>query len=246
MAQAQSALDRLKRGPSAAQVEVTQAAVDQAQLGVEQARRRIDNSRILAPWDGVVTAVNAVEGTLAGGIGGPAIQMADTGKYHLDVQVDELDVAGLAADQPVTIEVDALPEQKLAGHVAGVAPAAATSATGGVFYKVRIDIDPSDAVLRTGMSATATILSNTRSGVALIPNRAVQIERDSGRTFVERLTDGVPQKVEVRLGLRTEQQSEVREGLAAGRPGDHSEPFQPRKAATDLPGRRRVLRREKR
>ena len=50
----------------------------------------------------------------------------------------------------------------------------------------------------------------------LIPNRAVQVQRDSGQTFVERLTDGVPLKVEVRLGLRTEQQSEVRDGLAEG------------------------------
>ncbi len=169
-----------------------------------------------APWDGVVTAVNAVEGTLAGGLGGAAIQIADTGKYHLDVQVDELDVAGLAEGQTVTVKVDALPEQELTGSVISVAPAAATTPTGGVSYKVRIDIDPTDALLRAGMSATADILANSRQNVLLIPNRAVQIERDNGLTFVERLTDGVPQKVEVRLGLRTEQQSEVREGLAEG------------------------------
>ena len=214
IAQAESALDRLKRGVSAAQVEVAQAAVDQAQLGVEQAKRRLENTRISAPWDGVITAVNAVEGTLAGGLGGPAIQIVDTAKYHLDVQVDELDVASLAPGQTVTVEVDALPEQKLTGSVISIAPAAATTATGGVSYKVRIDVDPADALLRAGMSATANILANSRQNVLLIPNRAVQIESDNGLTFVERLTDGVPQKVEVRLGLRTEQQSEVREGLA--------------------------------
>ena len=214
IAQAESALDRLKRGVSAAQVEVAQAAVDQAQLGVEQAKRRLENTRISAPWDGIITAVNAVEGTLAGGLGGPAIQIVDTAKYHLDVQVDELDVAGLAPGQTVTVEVDALPEQKLTGSVISIAPAAATTATGGVSYAVRIDVDPADALLRAGMSATANILANSRQNVLLIPNRAVQIESDNGLTFVERLTDGVPQKVEVRLGLRTEQQSEVREGLA--------------------------------
>jgi HlyD family secretion protein len=216
VAQAESALDRLKRGASAAQVEVAQAAVDQAQLGVEQAKRRLENTRITAPWDGVITAVNAVEGTLASGLGGPAIQIADTGKYHLDVQVDELDVAGLAEGQTVTVEVDALPEQELTGSVISIAPAAAATATGGVSYKVRIDIDPADVQLRAGMSATANILANSRQNVLLIPNRAVQIQRDNGLTFVERLADGVPQKVEVRLGLRTEQQSEVREGLAEG------------------------------
>jgi HlyD family secretion protein len=216
IAQAQSALDRLKRGASAAQVEVAQAAVDQAQLGIEQAKRRLENARITAPWDGIVTAVNAVEGTLSGGLGGPAIQIADAGKYHLDVQVDELDVAGLAEGQTVTVEVDALPEQKLTGSLISVAPSAASTPTGGVSYKVRIDIDPTDAPLRAGMSATATILASTRDNVLLVPNRAVQIERDSGQTFVEQLTDGIPQKVEVRLGLRTEQQSEVRDGLTEG------------------------------
>jgi HlyD family secretion protein len=214
VAQAESALDRLKRGASAAQVEVAQAAVEQAQLGVEQAKRRLTNARISAPWNGIITAVNAVEGTLSGGLGGPAIQMADTSKYHLDVQVDELDVASLAPDQTVAVEVDALPEQKLTGSVISIAPAAAATPTGGVSYKVRIDIAPTDALLRAGMSATANILANSLQNVLLIPNRAVQIERDTGLTFVERLTDGVPQKVEVRLGLRTEQQSEVREGLA--------------------------------
>jgi multidrug efflux pump subunit AcrA (membrane-fusion protein) len=114
------------------------------------------------------------------------------------------------------VEVDALPEKKLTGSLMSVAPSAASTPTGGVSYKVRIDIDPTDAPLRAGMSATATILASTRDNVLLVPNRAVQIERDSGQTFVENLTDGVPQKVEVRLGLRTEQQSEVRDGLAEG------------------------------
>ena len=208
---------------------------------IEQAKRRLDNARITAPWDGIVTAVNAVEGTLSGGLGGPAIQIADAGKYHLDVQVDELDVAGLAEGQTVTVEVDALPEQKLTGSLISVAPSAASTPTGGVSYKVRIDIDPTDAPFRAGMSATATILASTRDNVLLVPNRAVQIERDSGQTFVERLTDGVPQKVEVRLGLRTEQQSEVRDGLAEERPGDHPQPFQPGEAAAVLPGRRAAV-----
>ena len=215
VAQAQSSLDRLKKGPSAPQLEVAQAGIDQAQLALEQAQRRIENSRITAPWDGLVTAVNIVEGTLAGP-GAPAFQLADNSKFHLDVQVDEIDVAGLAPGQPVTIEIDALPDQKLTGKVARISPAAVTTPTGGVSYKVRIDVDPSDAPLRAGMSATATILSSTRQDVILIPNRAVQIDRQTGQTYVERLVDGLPQKVEVRLGLRDEQQSEVREGLSDG------------------------------
>jgi len=215
IAQAQANLDRLNRGPTTGQVEVAQAGIDQAQIALEQAQRRLENAKIVAPWDGIVTAVNIVEGTLASP-SVPALHMADVSTYHLDVQVDELDVANLSAGQPVTVEIDALPDQGLAGTVLSVAPAAATTATGGVSYVVRINIDPHDTQLRMGMSATANIIANSRENVLLIPNRAVQIQGDSNQTFVERLVDGAPQKVEVSLGIRTEQESEVRDGLSDG------------------------------
>jgi HlyD family secretion protein len=215
IAQAQAALDKLKKGATTEQQEIAQAAVDQAQVAQEQARRRLVNTRLTAPWSGVLTAVNAVQGTLAQP-GAPAFQLADLSRFHIDVQADEVDIANLAEGQPVTIEVDALPDQKLTGAVASIAPTAQIGATTGTTYKVRIDIDPTDLALRAGMSATATITSSARDNVLLVPNRAVQRNRESGRTFVERLVEGVPQQVEIRLGLRDEQQSEVRAGLEEG------------------------------
>ncbi len=215
IAQAQANLDRLQRGASAAQREIAQAGVDQARLALEQAQRRLNNAYIRAPWDGVITAVNLVQGTLVQP-GTPAIQITDMSKYHLDVQVDEVDIAGIVEGQPVTIEVDALPDVKLAGSVKRIAPTAQTTPTGGITYQVRIAIERENTPLRAGMSATATIIASVRENVLVIPNRAVQLERETGRTFVERLTNGEPQRVEVRLGLRDEQQVEVREGLNEG------------------------------
>jgi len=212
VAQAQANLDRLLKGPTREQVEIAQAGVDQAQLALDQAQRRLENARLTAPWAGIVTAVNIVEGTLAQP-GAPALQLADTSQYHVNVQVDEVDIASIAEGQPVTLTIDAFPDQELSGKVSKVAPAAQFTSTGGVSYLVTIDIDPSNIMLRTGMSATATIISKSRHNVLLVPNRAVHFERTSGTTFVERITDGVPQKVEVRLGLRDERQSEVRAGL---------------------------------
>lgn len=215
VAQAQASLDRLKQAPSETQRIIAQAGVDQAQVALEQAQRRLANTRLTAPWAGVVTSVNLVVGTPTS-LSVPAIGLADISKFHLDVQVDEVDVAGIAEGQMVTIEVDALPDTELTGTVSLVSPSAQTTTTGGVSYKVRIDIAPTDAALRAGMSATATIVSSERNDVVLIPNRAIQLDRETGRTFVERLTDGVPQTVEVRLGLRNDQEAEAREGVNSG------------------------------
>jgi HlyD family secretion protein len=66
------------------------------------------------------------------------------------------------------------------------------------------------------MSATATIIADTRPNVLLVPNRAVQLERETGKTFVERVVGKDLVRTEVQLGLRDEQVSEVRGGVSEG------------------------------
>jgi HlyD family secretion protein len=215
VAQAQAALDKLQRGPAREQLEIAQAGVDQAKLNLQQAQRRLENARVVAPWDGIVTAVNATEGT-SPQPALPAVSLADASQYHINVSVDEADIATIAEGQPVAIELDAFANQTLSGHVAQIAPAAAEGAGGVVAYQVRIDIEPSDLVLRAGMSATATITSSSLTNVVLVPNRAIQLDRQTGRTYVERLANAVPQRIEVRLGLRSDQVSEVQAGLVDG------------------------------
>lgn len=215
VAQAQAALDKLQRGPSAEQVTIAQAGVDQAQLALEQAERRLANARLIAPWPGVVTTVAIVEGGSAA-LGQPAVRLADTSKFHLDVQVDEVDIALIEVGQAVEVEIDALSDVRLTGKVSRISPSSTTSSTGGISYGVRLDIDPIDAPLLAGMSATATIVASTRENVLLVPNRVVQLERETGRTFVERVAGEKLERVEVRLGLRDDQTTEVREGLAEG------------------------------
>ncbi len=215
IAQAQATIDKLQRGPSPSQLEIARAGVEQTQLAVEQAQRRLDNARITTPWDGTVTAVNIVVGSLAQP-GTPAIQITDVSRFHIDLLVDEVDIASVAVRQPVTLELDALPDQELTGHVSMISPASTPGTGGVVSYQVRVTIDPSDAPLRAGMSATAIITSSSHENVLLIPNRSVQIERETGKTYVERLANGLTQRVELRLGLRDDTQSEVQAGLVEG------------------------------
>jgi HlyD family secretion protein len=215
VAQGQANLDQLKRGTSEGQLAVARAGVDQAMLSLQVAQRRLENARLLAPWDGVITEVAVVEGGQTSPAQ-PAVKLADTTRFHLDVQVDEIDIAGLRAGQPVQVEIDALPDEKLTGTVSLISPAATTTSTGGVSYNVRLDIGPTNAPLKGGMSATATIIASTRPNVLLVPNRAVQLERETGKTFVERVVGADLVRTEVQLGLRDEQFSEVREGLSEG------------------------------
>jgi HlyD family secretion protein len=213
VAQAQASLDRLRQGLSDEDLSIAEAQVRQAEVAVEQARLTLEGTRLVAPHDGVVTAVNVRAGELTAGM--PAFEMTDLSRFHITVNVDEIDIGALDVGQEATVSLDALPDAEISGRVTSIAPTA-NLATGVISYQVRIDLDPTAARLRAGMSATASIITARADGALIVPNRLIQVDRANDRAFVERVEDGLPVRVEIRMGMRNEQQSEVTAGLQEG------------------------------
>jgi HlyD family secretion protein len=212
--QAQVALDQLKRGPNADDVRIAELEVDQAKAALEQARNALLDAQIVAPFDGLVAAVNVRVGEVAAGTL-PAVVLVDTRQYHLDVAVDEVDIARIAPGQAVTVTLDALPGDVFAGVVDAIAPQSTVNA-GIVSYPVRVVLSAADARLRSGMTATAEIVTQQARDVVLAPNWAIRRDRDSGQAFASVLRDGLLAEIPVELGLRNETFSEVVNGLSAG------------------------------
>ena len=74
MAQAKNNLDTLLAGPDATTLDIAQSAVDQAQIAEQQAELNLKQAQIVAPFDGVVTAVNITPGQSTSTSGQGAIQ----------------------------------------------------------------------------------------------------------------------------------------------------------------------------
>ena len=214
VAQAQAQLDRLKAGASAEEIAIAEAQVRQAEVQVAQARLALENTRLLAPVDGVVVSVNIKAGEFPSAAR-PAVILNDDSRFHIDVNVDEIDVRSVAVGQPVTVTLDALPDARLTGRVTYVAPAA-TQEMGVVSYLVTVVLDPTTEPLRAGMSATASITVAEKRDALVVPNRAIQIDRATGKAYVEKVVNGMPTRTEIRLGMRNETQSQVLEGLQEG------------------------------
>lgn len=212
--QAQSSLDKLRRGPNDTDLTIAEAQVTQGQLSVQQARLARSNSELVSPTDGILTQLNVVAGELPTGVQ-PAAIVTDLSRFHINVTVDEIDIGKLSTGQTVRVTLDAVPDGQLLGHVDSISPTPINSA-GTVSYQVMIVIDESNVDLRSGLSATASIITQELNDVLIIPNRTIQIDRSSGRAYVERLVDGVPTRTEVQLGARNEQYSEVLAGLSDG------------------------------
>lgn len=212
--QAQNNLKTLLEGPSQEDLDIARAQVQQAQLSMLSAENNLTNARLVAPIDGVVSQVSVRPGELFSG-GLPAVTMSDLGQFHMDVLVDEIDVRQVQVGQPVGIRVDALPDQELTGKITEIAPVA-SNINGVIAYQVTIVPDPSDAPLRSGMSATASITTANVDEALLAPNRFIQLDRDTGKAFVYRMVAGQPALQEVELGLRNERESQVTAGLDDG------------------------------
>lgn len=212
--QAQAALDQLKAGPGTEDLQIAELQVSQAQAALESARNALGDAQIVAPFDGVVAAVNVRLGELASGAL-PAVTLADVSRFYLDVLVDEVDVAQVAVGQPVTVTLDALPKALLLGVVQKIAPAATTN-QGVVSYVVRLVLASTDAPLRGGMTATAETVVDEAREVVLVPNWAIRRDRDTGQTFVGLLREGRVVDVPIELGLRNDLFSQVLSGVNEG------------------------------
>jgi HlyD family secretion protein len=211
--QAESSLARLQEGISEEEILLAQLQVEQAQLSLDQARHQLEGTELLAPHQGTLTLVGIQEGELTGGQ--PAFVLTDLSRYHIEVDVDEIDIGRVAVGQQVTIILDALPDERLLGEVDQIASSADMD-TGIVSYRVTIGLLATNGLLRSGMTANVDIVTESRENVLLVPNRFVSIDRLTGETFVDRLVGNDIQPAEIQVGLRDETYSEVLAGLREG------------------------------
>ena len=160
------------------------------------------NTQLIAPFDGVVTRVN-IKANEQVNSALPAIVVTDLDNLQMTVLVDELDVREVAVGQPVRIRVDALPDNELAGTVTEIAPTA-DNVSGVIAYPVTIVPEVDGAPVRIGMSGTTFITTAEVNDVVLLPNRFIQLDRETDRAYVYKMIDGVPVLQEVELGLRND------------------------------------------
>jgi HlyD family secretion protein len=213
--QAQAELDRLLAGATQPEIDRADALIAQQQIQLDQAAAALERTRLTAPFDGIVTAVNVDEGGLALP-GVAAFELTDTDPLRLTVQVDEIDIRQIQADMPARVRVDALPGLELGATLERVA-LLGTNSGGIVSYDVLVRLDDLDSRVRVGMTAEASVTVESRRDVVVVPNLYIRLERQTGRAFVNLVREDVTlEEVEVVLGLQGQDQSEIVSGLNEG------------------------------
>jgi multidrug efflux pump subunit AcrA (membrane-fusion protein) len=162
-----------------------------------------------APAPGLVTRVTAVAGAVAAPEADPLFQIMINDELELQVDVPSIHVPKLRANGNQTARVQVDNGAQVSGHVRTV-PAEIERTTQLGRARVSIDRAPS---LRVGMFARAAIDASNSCGIA-VPRAAVSYEADG--TTVQVVRDGKVETRRVNIGLLSDANVEIREGLKEG------------------------------
>jgi macrolide-specific efflux system membrane fusion protein len=190
-----------------------QDGLAKAKATLADLKAQLARSALVAPADGIVTAVNVTVGVEA-----PTADAIDlvAATFQVTANVVESDISTLQIGQAATVTVSAI-DADLTGTVTAIAPVAedSSSSSGVVSYAVTVALNAPPATLRPGMTADVTITTASASGVLSVP--AAAIRGQSGAYSVLVLTAaGTPESRPVTVGLMTSSLVEIKSGLNAG------------------------------
>ena len=198
-------------GSTTTDVQILDNTVKTSQITVDQARSNLQGAVIVAPFDGVVSVVTTNVGEMVGST--PIITMIDPNAVRIEANIDETDIGKVKVGQVVNITFDSLSGLTLQGKVTTIAPTA-TSQSGVVTYQIQVVPTQMDPRLRVGMTATANVVYDQRTGVICVTNRAIKNQRNV--KTVQVLVDGQLVDKQIQTGLANDSNTEVTAGLSAG------------------------------
>jgi HlyD family secretion protein len=188
-------------------------ALKQAQTALQTAQTNFDNTKIVAPFDGTVTAVNNTVGDTVGT--STVITIADLSKRLLTVYIDETDLNKLAIGEEVDATFDSIPNQTFKGKITQIVPALVTvDNVPAVQAQAALD-DTAGTELYVGLNATVNVINAQANNVLLVPIQALK-ELEPGKYGVFVVQNGNLTFRQVEVGLKDDTYAEIKSGLQQG------------------------------
>lgn len=202
---------------AAANIEVLQAQLDQAQAALASAELDLGYTTIYSPVDGIVVSRNVDVGqTLAAAFQTPILFVIaqDLTQMQVNANVSESDIGGVKEGTEANFRVDAYPKQFFEGVVTQVRNAP-ISIQNVVTYDVVITVSNPELKLKPGMTANVTIVTAKKADPLRVPTAALRFRMpnapiDKKTTRVWMLdTNNRPHQLEVTTGIADSLSTEI-------------------------------------
>jgi HlyD family secretion protein len=179
-----------------AEKEASEFSVQSAKATLDEADESLTKTSVYAPMSGTISSLSVELGERVVGTsmmsGTEMLRIADLTRMEVEVEVNENDIVRVANLDTALIEVDAYPDDRFTGVVSEIPVSANTTGvtTDQVTnFMVKIFLLPESYAekisgrnpypLRPGMSATADIRTDRKTGIYSIPIQAVTTRMDT-------------------------------------------------------------------
>jgi membrane fusion protein, multidrug efflux system len=197
---------RAKLDSSTARLELARANREQAAAALNNDKIQLGYTRILAPFDRIVTERRVDPGVLAAP-GVPLLTVEEAGNYRLDVAVDERDLKYLDQGETVQVLFDALSAPPLSARIVQIVPAADPASHS---FVVKLDL-PHNAGLRSGLFGRAIFTRGEKQAIQ-VPRAAV-LDRGQLQSVYVLGENNTAMLRYVTLGMQSGDHVEVLSGL---------------------------------
>jgi HlyD family secretion protein len=171
-------LRTVQTGATPEEIEVARQRLAEAEQGLRVTRQQVDEAVVTAPFEGIITAINAEPGQPMGTQG--VVRLVST-ELEVRLDVDESNLADLAVGQGAVISSSAFPDDTFHGQLSEIG-AAVDLARGTVRVIVK-PVQPPDW-LRPGQTVNVNILTHKAIRRLLVPPSAVRRSGDRIVIFV--------------------------------------------------------------
>lgn len=208
---AQRDLDLTLAGTDANKIASARAAVTQAEARLSSAQASAAKNLLVAPFNGVITAVNIEKGEISS-VAKAGISMISDSAFQIKAKVSEVDISSIKMLASSTVTLDAYgPDVKFDAIVSSIDPAA-TVDSGSPRYGITLTFVQNDDRVKAGMTANADIVTASKDSALVLPASYVQIKSGGGIVKVVTAT-GTEDRI-VKIGLRgSNGKVEILEGL---------------------------------
>lgn len=204
-------------------------AVQQSEVALQEARERLNDYIIRAPFDGIVTGLAVESGDTVSQTS--TLASVITRAMKVVITLNEVDAAQVKVGNSANLSFDALPNERVPGKITKI-DTIGVAEQGVVSYGAEITLDEQNPNLKPGMSVAAEISLAEKKNVLLVPNAAItyednktyvwiasaQAENDQrgGSNIAQGDPTGGRQRKEITAGLTDNVKTEVVSGLNEG------------------------------
>ncbi|PWB38681.1 MAG: hypothetical protein C3F02_03140 [Parcubacteria group bacterium] len=224
IAEKTASLEKLQAGTDSLDLQAQELSVQQRVNALSDARQKLADYSVRAPFDGVLADVTVAKGDPASS--GTAVATLISQQSLAQISLNEIDAAKIKVGQKATLTFDAITDLSLTGVVADI-DTLGTVSQGVVSYNVKISLDTQDDRVKPGMTVSASIITDMKSDVLLVPSTAIKTQGSSSYVLVPdetvsgdiSVSNGIilskaPRQITVQTGLSDDTSTEITSGLA--------------------------------